>query len=301
MRPADPIFILSAPFSGASYVAAVLGCHPSLYAVPQLDLFMADHVSELLEIVDIGQGAHGDGLLRALAELEFGGQDDHSIGRARQWLQSRADASTTEILHALATMAAPRRLVVPDVETPLRTSDLTRLRRAAPYADVLQVLRHPYAQGMVHATWLRERLFVPTDFKDHSKRPPVIDPQLGWFRAHRNIALQLGADPQIRVARQRIEDLDVASEASLRALSVALELPVDAAGLAAMSQPEAWLFAGFGPPSAPYGLEADVLETITLPRRWDRTPRLHGALPWRADGESFSADLIELAQDFGYR
>ncbi|WP_169577729.1 sulfotransferase [Sinimarinibacterium sp. CAU 1509] len=300
MRPVDPIFILAAPFSGASFAAAILGQHPSLFAVPQLDLFMADYVGELLEIVDIGQGAHGDGLMRALAVLEFGGQDDDHIERARRWLQSRADVSTAEILHTLATMAAPRRLVVPDVETPLRTSDLLRLRTAAPRAEILQLLRHPYAQGLVQAAWLRERLFVPADFKDHSRQPPVIDPQLGWFRVHHNIERLLAHEAQIRIVRQRIEDIDVASVASLHALCTALGLPAEDVALAAMAQPDDWSFAGFGPPSAPYGLEADVLESITLPRRWDQTPRLEGVLPWRDDGCAFSPDLVELARDLGY-
>ncbi len=300
MRSVDPIFILAAPFSGASFAAAVLGRHPALYAVPQLDLFMADYVGELLEIVDIGQGAHGDGLMRAVATLEFGGQEDEHIDRARQWLRGRADITTAEVLHLLATMAAPRRLVVPDVETPLRTSDLLRLRAAAPRAEVVQLLRHPYTQGLVQAAWLRERLFIPADFKDHSRQPPVLDPQLGWFRVHRNIERQLSIDPQIRIVPQRIEDIDVTSEVSLRALCTALGVPADEAALSAMAQPDAWTFAGFGPPSAPYGLEADVLAPIVLPREWDPKPRLEGELPWRTDGEAFSPDLVRLAHDLGY-
>ena len=33
-----PLFILAAPFSGASWLAGVLGRHPGLYALPQVFL-----------------------------------------------------------------------------------------------------------------------------------------------------------------------------------------------------------------------------------------------------------------------
>lgn len=291
-----PIFILAAPFSGASFLAGVLGQHPQLYTVPELNLFMADTVGELLEIFEIGQGTHGQGLLRAIAELECGGQTDEGIDAARAWLQARAPWHSSELLQSLQQRVAPRRLVVPDTETPLRLADLLRLRAAAPDAAIVQLLRHPYSAGIVHAAWLGERLFVPIDFKDHSCHPPAIDPQLAWFRAHRNLDRQFG-DGTLRV---RIEDLDADPVAALRRICAALAIDDGAAALEAIQRPEEWPFAGFGPRAAPYGLEPDVLEDIGLPPEWDPHARLHGALPWRADGAGFSADLIELARQRGY-
>ncbi|MFP5307652.1 MAG: sulfotransferase [Gammaproteobacteria bacterium] len=195
----DPIFILAAPFSGASFLAAVLGSHPQLYAVPELNLFMADRVGELLGIYAAGQGTHGQGLLRAVAELECGGQSDAGVDGARAWLRARADWPVAGLLDALVARVAPRRLFVPDTETPLRAADLCRLRAAAPRAQLVQLLRHPYSACAAHAAWLRERLFVPADFKDHSTRPPLLDPQLGWFRAHRTIERHWPSALRLRV------------------------------------------------------------------------------------------------------
>lgn len=296
MTDRAPIFILAAPFSGASFLAGVLGQHPQLYAVPELNLFMADTVGELLEIFEIGQGPHGQGLLRAIAELECGGQTDAGVDAARAWLQARAQWRSSELLQSLQQRVAPRRLAVPDTETPLRLADLLRLRAAAPEASIVQLLRHPYSAGIAHAAWLGERLFVPIDFKDHSRHPPAIDPQLAWFRAHRSIERQFGEG----ALRLRIEDLDVEPLAALRRICTALAIDGGAAALEAMQRPEAWAFAGYGPRAAPYGLEADVLETISLPASWDPQPHLDGALPWRTDGAGFSADLIALARQHGY-
>ncbi len=59
-----PIFILAAPYSGASYLAGQLDGHAQLYALPELCLFMADEVGELLDIFRLSQGPHADGLLK---------------------------------------------------------------------------------------------------------------------------------------------------------------------------------------------------------------------------------------------
>lgn len=296
MTDRRPIFLLAAPFSGASYLAGVLGQHPQLYAVPELDLFMADTVGELLEIFEIGQGTHGQGLLRAIAELECGGQTDDGIDAARVWLQERAQWRSGELLDAIRQRVAPRRLVVPDTETPLRLADLLRLRGAAAGATIVQLLRHPYSAGIGHAAWLNERLFVPIDFKDHGRHPPIIDPQLAWFRAHRNIERQFG-DGALRL---RIEDLDAQPVTALQNLCAQLRIDGGAAALDAMSRPDDWIFAGYGPRAAPYGLEPEVLEDIVLPAGWNPVPRLDGALPWRPDGAAFSPDLVALARVLGY-
>jgi hypothetical protein len=45
--PPPPLFILAAPFSGASWLAAVLGRHPQVCALPQVFPFMAETVGEI--------------------------------------------------------------------------------------------------------------------------------------------------------------------------------------------------------------------------------------------------------------
>lgn len=296
-RPA-PIIVMAAPFSGASYVTAVLGRHPDLYAVPQLDLWMVDTLAGWLEIFEIGQGTQSDGLLRALAELDFGGQTDKAIARVTKWLQAHADWSTAAVFDYLVQRAAPRRLVVPDIEAPLRPHDLSRLLAAAPDAAILSVVRHPMAAGLEHAAWLRESLFVPADFKDHSQDPPQIEPQLGWFRVYCNIRTYCAANA---AAMLRIEDLDVERPETLRSLCASVGVSDSDAALAAMAHPEHWIFGGYGPRAAPYGIELDLLEPVRLPKRWQATDlRLDAAPPWRKDGRPMWPDLAALARTLGY-
>ncbi|MEW6169769.1 MAG: sulfotransferase [Pseudomonadota bacterium] len=305
MAGADPIFVLAPPFSGASLLAGVLDRHPQLAAVPELDLFMADSVGELLEIFALGQDTHGQGLLRALAEFEFGDQSDAGVARAQTWLRARVQWSSAVLLQSLAAMVAPRRLVIPDTESPLRPSDLQRLRRAAPDARVLQCLRHPYSVGVHHAAWLSDRLFVPIDFKDHGLPLPAIDPQLAWYRVHCNLERHLQApgplgEAPLPLLRVRIEDLEVSPQPCLRELCGWLELEATPAALSAMQAPQDWVFAGYGPRAAPYGLDPDLLEEIRVPRAWPTTPTLEGPLPWRPDGATFGGRLVQLARDYGY-
>ena len=295
-----PLFILAAPFSGACSLAAMLGRHPQLCALPPLHLGMAERVGDLLEIFRISQGRHADGLWRAVAQLEFGAQDDAAVARAQDWLQRQSDLSTAQLLAQLAARAAPRRLVLPDAESPLRPMDLLRLRRQFPDAAVLQLLRHPYTQGLLHAHWLGGQLFVPPDFKDHAQSPPRPDPQIGWLRSNTNLEnfLREHRGPQ---QRTRSEDLVADAAGELARIAGWLEIDTDAAMLQAMQEPERWEFAGHGPASAPYGLEAEVLEAFSpaLLAQAQSGARLDAPLPWR-DGQGFDAAVQALARTYGY-
>lgn len=288
--PAQPIFILAAPYSGASSLAAMLGRHPQVCAVPELNLFMAGTVEELLEIFRISQGAHADGLLRAIAKLEFGAQTDANIAQARDWLAARATWTTGKVAQHLAMRAAPRVLVVPDAESPLRPMDLRRLRTQLPEARILHLVRHPYTQGLLLAHSLAQRLFVPPDFKDHSVDPPRADPQIPWLRSNTNILRAIsGFDGALRC---RSEDVVADPARELRRIAQWLGIELRDADVMAMQSPEHWEFAGYGPAAAPYGLEAEVLEAFPdeLIARAQRDAVLR----------NFSAEVISMARELGY-
>ena len=282
-----PVIILAAPFSGAAALAAALGAHPQFHALPQLNLFMADRVSEVLDIHALSQGAHADGLLRALAQLEFGAQTDAHIAAARHWLAEHAGWSTLQVLEQLAVRAAPRRLVLVETETPLRPMDLRRLAGVTEAVLIHQV-RHPYAQGLLHAQWLTTRLFVPPDFKDHSVTPACIEPQIGWLRANQN--LEDFAARGASSLRLRDEDYEDTLPASLLQI-----LGVEAAAGSAAD------YSGYGPPSAPYGLDDELMAEFSAEELAQaRGGTLDSPLPWR-EGKKFESEVIELARRYGYR
>lgn len=302
MTIAPPLWILGAPFSGVSWLVGCLGRHPQLYAVPELNLFLADSVGELLDIYDVGQGGHAHGLLRALAELEFGGQIDAGVTLARRWLDERRSMSTGEVALHLAARVAPRRLVVPDSESTLRPADLDRMGHQLPALRVLHLVRHPWEQGALLAAWARQRLFVPQDYKDHGFRPPQVDPQIAWLRCNRNVASFLARMDDALWLRLRCEDVEPDPVAALRPVCAWLGERADSEALAWTAEPDGWVFAGYGPGTAPYGLEAEVLEpidaqTLALARdaNLDRPP------PWQPGDGGFDPQVLALAREYGYR
>lgn len=301
MNTPAPVWLLAAPFSGASWLAGCLGRHPQLFATPELHLFMAPTVGELLDIFSVGQGPYADGLLRTVAELECGGQTDAGIAAARAWLEQREDWSIDALLAQLCARVAPRRLVVPDSNTPLRPMDLLRLRAARADAAVVHLVRHPWEQGCLLDAWGRERLRVPLDFRDHSVKPARIEPQLPWLRANEGIERTLASWPGAVSYRVRSEAVEQRGDETLAALCGWLGIDADASALAAMAQPEAWCFGGYGPGTAPYGLEPEVLEpysddTLDLAQRTS----LQRPLPWGDGADGFDPQVIRLAQRYGY-
>lgn len=294
-----PVYLLAAPFSGASVLAGVLGQHPDVVAVPELNLFLADTVGELLDIFDMGQGGHSHGLLRALAQLDFGGQTDEGIAQARAWLDARRAASTSKVLQHLVERVAPKRLVVPDAESALRPMDLQRLAAATPRIECIHLLRHPWSQGVLLHAWSQGKLFVPQDYKDHAVKPPLLDPQICWLRAEHNLQGLFAQRPPL--LHLKGETLDDDFDAAARPLCETLGIRTDASALAAMRDANHWLFRGHGPRSAPYGLEPEALETFTAATLdLAAATSLSAALLWRPDGKSFAAEVQAQARRSGY-
>ncbi|NKF21403.1 sulfotransferase [Solimonas marina] len=301
MSPA-PIIIVAAPFCGSSWLAGVMSTMPDIYATPQLCAFMADTVGELLEIFSLSQDEHGDGLHRTVAELCFGGQRDAEIAQAHQWLTARATRPVTDVLDEIAALVAPRRLLMPETEAPLRPMELQRMRRWRDDTQFVHMVRHPWTQGCRFAAWLQDRLFVPVDFRDYSRFPPLPEPQIPWLRANCNIDNALGDLGDARVLRVISEALDTDFGDTMTVLARGLGLPHASASWATLRDPAEWRFAGRGPDQAPGGLEADVRGAWSDDaERLARMPTLDQPLPWRPDGRGFAAEVLQLAERYGYR
>lgn len=301
MTPA-PIVIVAPPFCGSSWLAGVLGMQPGLYAVPQLCPFMADRVDELLQIFALSQDEHGDALHRTIAELYFGGQGAAQLQYANDWLNQRAERRVSELLDEIAATVAPRRLVLPETEAPLRPMQLRRLRRWRSDTQFIHLYRHPWAQGCRMSAWLQDRLFVPIDYRDYSRFPPLPDPQIPWLRANENLDRFFAELPDATVARVASEDLDHDFRATFTRLADQLQLGSEATSWALMRDPSNWVYAARGPREAPGGLEAEVWAPWS--ERVERVAnalQLDAPLPWRPDGRGFDPAVVALAQRYGYR
>lgn len=293
MKPA-PILLLGAPFSGVGRLAARLAAHPELCVIPETALFYADDIGALLEIFELSQNASSDGLLRAVAELEFGAQTDANIITARDWLAARSDWSTAAMFAHLVARAAPRRLLMPDTDSVLRVSDLLRVQRAAPDAQIVHCVRHPWTQGARFAHWLDAQLFVAPDFRDFSAMPAPIEPQIAWLRINQTLETRLRPAYAARWQRLRAEDVEDEARTAdvLDALCAALQLAPWSEAASDQS------FAVLGPREAPYGFDAELLDA-TADEDCDQ-PRLDQPLPWRRESRVLADEVVQLAREYGY-
>lgn len=296
-----PVLVVAAPFCGSSLLAQMLGSHPQACAAPALNLALADTVGEWLAMCELAQAPLADGLLRFIAEYWGGGQDARGIAHARAWLQERRGLSMAVLAAELRERVAPRALVIPDADAALRPEALLRWQRLMPDARWVLPLRHPMTHGAVYAAWLAEQLFVPPDVLDASRTPEPgrIDPQIPWLRCRHNLARWVPASAQQVL---QMEALAAEPEATLRHLCEVLGwTSPDATELARLLQAEGSAFAGQGPPEAPFGLEAevldDVLEGLDVPAR---PPPLTAAAPWCERG-ALDAAVMAQAEADGYR
>ncbi|MEN8720786.1 MAG: hypothetical protein ABF296_11050 [Oceanococcaceae bacterium] len=296
-----PVWLLAAPFSGVTSVAAMLNRYPELWVTGELDLLLADRVSDLLAIFSLSQGTQGHGLLRTLARLQWERDDSPAIRAAQQWLEERQDWPCSELLNFLRAAAAPRRLVIPERDAPLRPHALRRITAWTPDADLVHVVRHPLPQGKLLAAWAHERLYVPVDFKDFSQQPPQVDPQLPWLRANENIErLRRDWSP----GHTCLVHADTTSN-SRGAFRAELEQALGLSDVPALARPEqdasAWRLGRQGPDLAPGGYEpeADLTSAITAlgnVQEWSLTM----SLPWRRDRAGFTPEVRACARRLGY-
>lgn len=301
-RMADPLFVLTLPHSFSSVVSQMLGQHPQMYGLPELNLFVAETMLERTGVLR-PKPVRSSGLLRAVAQLLTGEQTVESVQVARRWLQYRRDSAAVSVFQELATMVAPRILVEKSPATVSRPQYLFRVREAFPNAAFIHLLRHPRTQ--CESFWKHWRtgglLAGRLDALDYCTTPPTLDFQKLWFSRHSNIVNFLEGVPDRQKMRVRSEDLLAEPDRHCRRIVEWMELRSDAEAIEAMKHPERSPYACFGPPSAPAGNDRDFLSSPVLRTvcRGDE-PSLEGPLSWRMDRQGFSTEVKWLATKFGY-
>lgn len=290
----SPLIILAPGRSYSSVVVQMLGCHPDLYAFPELVLFGEETVDDWLALTPadpVFREWRTSGVLRAYAELRFGGQTSAGVERARTHLEGLRGRPTGAILAELLEAVAPRIGVEKSPSTSGSTASLRRVLRSFPGARFLHLVRHPVATCLS----LREQFGAGP----HGGAPP---PER-WVPhhvvyVHRTILRFLSGLPGAQWCRVRGEDVLDDPEPALGPVFEWLGVRADADAFEAVSHPERSPFAGFGPPGAAGGndsrFQADprlrpprVPDSLELPADWSVTPL------WRDD-------LRALGRMFGY-
>ena len=223
----------------------MIGQHPELAGLPELKLFAHRTIAELEHSLPAywrrrGFTHRSPGLVRALAEFEFGGQTRRHIVAAREWLHARGNWSGAEVLDVLLARLAPRQAVEKSPENVISAAALKRLKAAYPNARYLHLTRHPLTTQASASRHLRDT--VP----GYSQ---VGEPMAGiaaWVQVHQRILRFLAAVPEQRARRVRAEDVLNDPDHQLREIARWLGVRDDDTAIEAMKHPERSPFARFG-------------------------------------------------------
>jgi len=290
----------------------MLGQHPQMYGLPEVNLFCDRTMRERADRIARTVHPMGAGLLRAVAQIFFGGQTVPTLRQAQEWLDARAGLTTAAVFRALAHEVLPLTVVDKSPSTVSRPANLRRAHRHLPKARFLHLLRHPCGHGesvMKAAEQLRRRGPIPPAHwlskvaAYPSVRVPgsgIPGPHNAWYVGHAIIADFLQSVPDAAQMRIRGEDLLADPDVVLPRIADWLGLRTEAAAIEAMKHPEASPYASVGPPGARYGNDVSFVHDPAL--RPGRPPehRLDGPVSWRDDGQELPGAVKAMAAEFGY-
>jgi sulfotransferase family protein len=301
-----PIFIVSTGHSFTSVVCAMLGQHPALYGVPELNLYVADTLGGVFDFFHNRRGKRFpdrrfrllSGLARLVAQIHDGQQTEDTVGRAREWLRNHEDWSTQRLAQYLAEAVAPRAMVDKSPSNLRSPENLQRMAQIFPDAKYLHLTRHPHSncesiyrnyQGWMAKGWLSDRVATQGARLE----------QL-WFRTNRQfLDMSMTLGPR-RYARVQGEALVAEPDVYLPQIAAWLEIDTSAAAIEAMKHPEASPFSCVGPANAPGGNNVGFLEAPALRKYTPKASSLHAHLPWVSPDAHFAPETVALAHRLGY-
>lgn len=304
----DPVFVLAGPRSYSSLVVGMIGQHPELFGLPELNLFQCDDVEEF----NSGENADGSpkspfwksmrhGLLRAVAQVYGGEQTPESIRMAERWLRTREHMSSGEVFAELCGDIAPRRVVEKSPGILRKADYMNRMLEAFPNARFIHLVRSPIDQcKSILAAKGGIGVLLSLNCVDHRGEAAELEPQILWHDTQIQILRFLDQLPDEQFVTLRGEDLLNDTDATLKSLCNWLGVSDAPDAIAAMKRPEDSPFACMGPPNAPLGNDVNFLKSPAM-REGTVTPKpLDAALPWRDDGETLHPRSVALAQALGY-
>jgi hypothetical protein len=242
-------------------LAAALGRNPGAFGLPALNLALEPTLDRYLDSLSGLRAGQMHGLLRLLALRLGGEQTIAAVAMARRWLMLRTHLPTDRILHEIAALFAPRRIVLPVTAELFDPGAAERLARTWDNATLIQTCIHPHN----HATLLMAEAggaaaLLLGAMRQRGEGPLEPDPESLWLMTDKAVETFAAHCGQPAIP-QRIEDLLADPAAELGRLARRLGLPDDADAIAAMSAPQDSPFAGPGPfgahlPAGISGLDA---------------------------------------------
>lgn len=299
-----PVLVVLGPGrSFTTVTAGMLGQHPELFGVPELNLNFADTVGDWLAATEGTAGAVRHGILRVYSQLATGAQTDAGVAEAMAWLQANAAMPTADLFALVRREIAPRALVEKSPYTATRDDLLGRLSRQLPDAKYIHITRHPWTacHSMMDTVWYRALLRTGhAESYDRRGAWPIFDPQVHWYDCHERIAAFLQTVPAERKILLRGEDLLEDPAPNLQRICAWAGLDATPAAIDAMLHPEHSPFACRGPDSAPWGADPSFQDSPQLRPYQPKPGYFRKPLPWRPDGAPLDRSVVEMARSFGY-
>jgi hypothetical protein len=303
-----PLIILCPPRSFSSVICAMIGQHPELYGFPELNLFAAETMEELLGLDEHEAGRNGGGgrsyiigLLRVVSELRLKKQTPCALSDALTWIHARRQWTTKRTLDWLLGQISPRMGVEKSTCTATSRKSMERARALYPGARFLHLTRHPATsvQSMLEC----HRLFQPVDdaaWDDRSIRKYCA--QL-WSHAHRSImdftaSTMVTASVPGQCLRIRAEDLLLYPDTYLLKIASWLALDGSSDAIEAMKHPE----------YSPYARAAGTHLRGDTDFKFSKDPRLRAIEPppaiqippeWGLEN-GLARELARVANTLGY-
>jgi hypothetical protein len=300
-RRRQPVFILAPARSFSTVTTALLAGHPSVYGFPEMLLFTASTVGELL---DSGRYAANrspgyvnalfSGVYRTVAAVHEEDQSDPAIRRAVAWLGQRPSWTTKQLMDHLLELVAPRAGLEKSPGTISSDESLAACLRAYPQARYIHLTRHPVDTQRSMQKNYRQTLARPLGDTVVAARCAS-----AWYLGHRRVMRVLAGLPPEQWFRVRAEDLLHEPPAWLPRILGWLGLACDDEIISRMLRTEAWQFSGTGPSRRLFGGDAKFFAAPAL-----RPVAAPGPVCFDPDWgltREMCRRMTILAHDLGYR
>jgi hypothetical protein len=258
----EPVFLLAPARSYSTVTVALLAGHPAIYGFPEMLLFSADTVGELIQKTPRPRQppafveSQRSGILRAVADLLEGSQEQPAIARAEAWLTARSSWPPYQLMDYLLEQAYPQVGLEKSPETVITNRALDACLDRYPNARYIHLTRHPVTTMRSHIDHLR--------CLGRSEKALVVGAASSWYLCHARIVRRLAQLPDRQWTRIRAEDLLREPATHLPRLLSWLELPTDAQLVARMMHTEKWRFAGTGPAGRLFGGDPKFMRSPVL-------------------------------------
>jgi hypothetical protein len=302
----SPLFILAPPRSFTSVTCAMLGEHPQMFGLAEVNLFGGDTLADMENLYTNTAARLQSGLLRSLAQLAFSEQTEEAVGTVRQWLLENSNLSTAELFRTMQSWLPDRVLIDKSPLHVYTPNAMARMRTHFPDARYLHLTRHPgdMLKSLLQVQHtVRDRILERAPRLGTLRRPPprmnADAPEQYWLQPHLAIIEFLESVPDDQYMRLRGEDLLSDPPIYLGRIAEWLGVRTDDEAIEAMLHPENSPFASYGPPSAKFGNDPNFMEKPAL-RPYTYTQRPLTWEPESGQPVEVGETIREYAMQFGY-